>query len=87
MTIKNYNKNIKFLLPKRLKDYVNPDDNCLLVEKIVESMKNTKIAEEKKKNIFKKSYFLNHNKLLPKNKNTLKIIINGKAVGCIGTPT
>ncbi|GAA5818452.1 MAG: transposase [Methanobrevibacter sp. CfCl-M3] len=42
MTIKDYNKDMEFLLPMKLKDYVEPSDNCLLVEKVIESMKGTK---------------------------------------------
>ena len=40
MTIREYNKNIEFLLPKKLSDYVTDGENCLLAEKIVEGLKN-----------------------------------------------
>ncbi|MDR2831103.1 MAG: hypothetical protein LBB45_08785 [Methanobrevibacter sp.] len=50
MTIKSYNKDMEFLLPKKLRDYVNPDDNCLLVEKVIEYLKTRhKYKEECKK--------------------------------------
>ncbi|MDR1820670.1 MAG: hypothetical protein LBR15_10560 [Methanobrevibacter sp.] len=41
MTTKEYNKNIEFLLPMKL-NYAEPSDNCLLVEKVIDSMKGTK---------------------------------------------
>ena len=34
-----YNKNKEFLLPKRLSDYVDGEDNCLLAERVVDGLK------------------------------------------------
>ncbi|MDR2830634.1 MAG: hypothetical protein LBB45_06345 [Methanobrevibacter sp.] len=39
MTILSYNKDMGGLLPKKLKYYVNPNDDCLLVEKVMEYLK------------------------------------------------
>ncbi|MDR2830826.1 MAG: hypothetical protein LBB45_07325 [Methanobrevibacter sp.] len=57
MTIKSYNKYMEFLLPKRLRDYVNPDDNCLLVEKVIEYLKTTHRYKEECKKYKKKHKF------------------------------
>jgi len=62
MPIREYNKNIEFLLPKKLKDYVNPDDNCLLVERVVNSMKKTKIYRQNLKEYNKKHQMTAGNK-------------------------
>jgi hypothetical protein len=42
VTIKENNKDIEFLLPMKLKDHVEPSDSCLLMERVIESMKCTK---------------------------------------------
>ncbi|MDR2831084.1 MAG: hypothetical protein LBB45_08690 [Methanobrevibacter sp.] len=39
MTILSYNKDMGFLLPKKLRDYFNPNDICLLVEKVMEYLR------------------------------------------------
>ena len=54
MTIMEYNKNKEFLLPKRLSDYVNGEDSCLLAEKIVEGLKNDPKFKKAEKNYHKK---------------------------------
>ena len=54
MTIRGYNKNIEFLLPKKLSDYVNDGENCLLAEKIVEGLKNDPLYKKAFKDYHKK---------------------------------
>jgi transposase len=54
MTIREYNKNIEFLLPKKLSDYVSDGENCLLAEKIVEGLKNDPVYMKSSKEYRKK---------------------------------
>ena len=58
MTIKEYNKNIEFLLPKKLSDFVTEGENCLLVEKIVEGLKNDPIYKKSFRDYHKKTFVI-----------------------------